>query len=64
MGEDRNWRVALVPNTLYLAAKIRWESLSAIQQTGIEPIVDRLADLDFLEVGMLGIQQKIHLTRG
>ena len=23
MGEDRSWRVALVPNTLYLAAKIR-----------------------------------------
>jgi hypothetical protein len=28
---------------------------SAIQQTGIEPIVDRLADLDFFEIGMLGI---------
>jgi hypothetical protein len=28
---------------------------SAIQQTGIEPIVDRLADLDFFEIGMLGV---------
>ena len=28
---------------------------SAIQQTRIEPIVDRLADLDFFEIGMLGI---------
>jgi hypothetical protein len=28
---------------------------SAIQQAGIEPIVDRLADLDFFEIGMLGI---------
>ncbi len=26
-----------------------------IQQAGIEPIVDRLADLDFFEIGMLGI---------
>jgi hypothetical protein len=29
--------------------------VSAIQQTGIEPIVDRLADLDFFEIGMLGV---------
>jgi hypothetical protein len=29
--------------------------VSAIQQTGIEPIVDRLTDLDFFEIGMLGI---------
>jgi hypothetical protein len=28
---------------------------SVIQQAGIEPIVDRLADLDFFEIGMLGI---------
>ena len=28
---------------------------SAIQQAGIEPIVDRLADFDFFEIGMLGI---------
>ncbi len=143
MGEDRSWRVALVPNTFYLAAKIRSASRSpahgakslgddhriqafrcesfcfvlfsraadvkqailaahgcafktsrqdclrhgrcfaarpavapyqlnrrfrgapdgralptkpsAIQQTGIEPIVDRLADLDFFEIGMPGI---------
>ena len=27
----------------------------AIQQAGIESIVDRLTDLDFFEIGMLGI---------
>jgi hypothetical protein len=87
MGEDRSWRVALVPNRLYLAAPLlrnyRGEdpsdvqaflltsilivltSLSkgysartsrlAIQQAGIEPIVNRLADFDFFEIRMLGI---------
>jgi hypothetical protein len=28
---------------------------SPIQQTRIEPIVDRMADLDFFEIRMLGI---------
>jgi len=28
---------------------------SAIQQTGIEAIIDRLADFDFFEIAMVGI---------
>ena len=33
---------------------VSYES-SAIQETRIEPILDRLADFDFFEIGMLGI---------